>query len=104
VDWKSWRNSYSCRCFCSADVSFPKPRQFSFNFDRVEKMSHGVHAFIVPIRDSKSLKPFHGVIVGDMGRKIGLNGLDNGFVAFEQYPIPKENLLNKVIIISFHCD
>ena len=32
----------------------------------------------------------------DMGWKLGQNGLDNGFVAFDNYAIPRENLLNKV--------
>ena len=36
-----------------------------------------------------------GVIVGDMGPKLGLNGVDNGFVTFNNVRIPRENLLNK---------
>jgi len=34
-----------------------------------------------------------GVTVGDLGEKLGLNGVDNGFVAFNQVHIPRENLL-----------
>ncbi|KAK9511235.1 hypothetical protein O3M35_005831 [Rhynocoris fuscipes] len=56
----------------------------------------GLHAFIVPLRDSRTLKPYAGVIIGDLGAKVGLNGVDNGFVMFSKYRIPKENLLNKV--------
>ncbi len=32
-----------------------------------------------------------------MGGKLGQNGLDNGFMGFKDYRIPRENLLNKVI-------
>lgn len=30
-----------------------------------------------------------------MGPKIGLNGVDNGFLTFNKVRIPRENLLNK---------
>lgn len=55
---------------------------------------------MVPIRNISTLQPFSGVIVGDMGSKIGLNGLDNGFVMFDNYRIPKENLLSRTGDIS----
>ncbi|XP_018573193.1 peroxisomal acyl-coenzyme A oxidase 3 isoform X2 [Anoplophora glabripennis] len=56
---------------------------------------HGLHAFVVPIRDPETHSPHPGLTVGDMGEKIGLNGVDNGFVEFNNYRIPRENLLNK---------
>lgn len=56
---------------------------------------HGLHGFMVPIRDPNTLLAYPGVVVGDIGEKIGLNGIDNGFVMFNQYRIPRENLLNK---------
>lgn len=39
---------------------------------------HGIHMFVVPVRDPKNLQAFPGVLVGDMGEKIGLNGIPNG--------------------------
>ncbi|XP_066998147.2 peroxisomal acyl-coenzyme A oxidase 3 [Anabrus simplex] len=57
---------------------------------------HGLHVFIVPIRDPKTLLPYSGIIVGDMGEKTGLNGIDNGFILFQNYRIPRENLLNRI--------
>lgn len=41
-------------------------------------VNHGLHSFVVPIRDVHSMKALPGVLVGDMGYKLSLNGLDNG--------------------------
>lgn len=61
---------------------------------------HGLNGFLVPIRNTKTLQPFAGVIVGDLGEKSGLNTLDNGFVMFDNYRIPKEFLLSRTGYIS----
>jgi acyl-CoA oxidase len=55
---------------------------------------YGVHAFVVPIRDEQG-QPMPGVTIGDSGRKLGLNGVDNGRLWFDQVSIPRENLLDR---------
>jgi acyl-CoA oxidase len=55
---------------------------------------HGVHAFVVPIRDeSGAVLP--GVRVEDDGLKLGLNGVDNGRLWFDGVRVPREALLNQ---------
>ncbi|XP_063396634.1 peroxisomal acyl-coenzyme A oxidase 3-like [Mytilus trossulus] len=56
---------------------------------------HGLHSFVVPVRDPETLRSYPGVVVGDQGEKLGLNGLDNGFMHFNNYRIPREYLLNR---------
>jgi hypothetical protein len=53
----------------------------------------GLHGFLVPIRDKK-LKIKKNVKVWDMGYKIGLNGIDNAALWFNNVRIPEENLLD----------
>jgi acyl-CoA oxidase len=55
--------------------------------------SEGVHAFVVPIR-SKG-KPCDGVRIEDDGLKMGLNGVDNGRIWFDQVRVPRTALLNR---------
>lgn len=40
---------------------------------------HGLNAFVVPLRDKQTMLTLPGVTVGDLGEKIALNGIDNGF-------------------------
>jgi acyl-CoA oxidase len=60
----------------------------------IDDQSHGVHALLVPIReDDGSL--CSGVRIEDCGQKLGLNGVDNGRIWFDQVRIPRENLLDR---------
>ncbi|RWS29699.1 Peroxisomal acyl-coenzyme A oxidase 3-like protein [Leptotrombidium deliense] len=57
---------------------------------------HGLNVFLVPVRDPKTLIPYPSITVGDMGPKIGLNGLDNGFLMFHNYRIHKDYIMNRI--------
>jgi acyl-CoA oxidase len=56
--------------------------------------THGVHALIVPIRDEQG-QPARGVEIEDDGDKVGLNGVDNGRLAFSQVRVPRDALLDR---------
>ena len=42
--------------------------------------NHGLHAFFFQIRDTQTFENLPGVSIGDMGAKLGLNGVDNGYI------------------------
>lgn len=55
---------------------------------------YGVHAFLVPLRDAHgAIRP--GVRIADNGEKMGLNGVDNGRIWFNQVRVPRTALLNR---------
>ncbi|MEH3033207.1 MAG: acyl-CoA dehydrogenase family protein [Aeromicrobium erythreum] len=56
--------------------------------------NHGVHCFLVPLRDEHG-EDLPGVTTSDDGHKGGLGGVDNGRLEFHDVRIPRENLLNK---------
>lgn len=57
-------------------------------------VNYGVHCFFVPIRDDEG-RMLRGVTSEDDGVKGGLNGIDNGRLAFDHVRVPRENLLNR---------
>ncbi|KUJ60902.1 acyl-CoA oxidase [Flavobacteriaceae bacterium CRH] len=60
---------------------------------------YGVNAFVVPLRDTNG-NTLNGVTIGDCGHKMGLNGVDNGTIRFDQVVIPKENMLDRFASVN----
>lgn len=56
--------------------------------------SQGVHAVLVPLRDDQG-NLMEGVTVKDSGYKMGLNGVDNGRIWFDNVSVPVDNLLDR---------
>jgi len=54
---------------------------------------HGVHAFVVPIRAGGEV--LDGVRVEDCGPKMGLDGVDNGRLWFDEVRVPRDALLDQ---------
>ncbi|CAH2262988.1 jg18691 [Pararge aegeria aegeria] len=56
---------------------------------------HGLHIFLVQIRDYDTHEPLPGIKVGEIGPKMGFNTADNGFLGFDNCRIPRSNMLMK---------
>jgi len=63
----------------------------------IDGTGYGVHTVLVPIRD-REMHPLPGVTVVDMGVKMGLNGVDNARLSFDNVRVPRTNLLNRSVI------
>ncbi|XP_051159281.1 probable peroxisomal acyl-coenzyme A oxidase 1 isoform X1 [Leptopilina boulardi] len=55
----------------------------------------GIHPFIVQLRDEETHEPLPGIKIGEIGTKLGMNGTNNGFLGFDNYRIPRTNMLMK---------
>ncbi|CAK9795593.1 Probable peroxisomal acyl-coenzyme A oxidase 1 [Anthophora plagiata] len=55
----------------------------------------GVHPFIVQLRDEDTHEPLPGIKIGEIGTKLGMNGVNNGFLGFKNVRIPRQNMLMK---------
>jgi acyl-CoA oxidase len=60
----------------------------------VKGETHGVHCLVVPLRDDQG-NTLPGVRIEDCGEKLGLEGVDNGRIWFDQVRVPRDNLLNR---------
>ncbi|RLN87751.1 hypothetical protein BBJ28_00005445 [Nothophytophthora sp. Chile5] len=63
-------------------------------------VDHGVQCFMVPLRDQETHEPRPGVRIGDMGSKMGLQGVDNGWIQFDHVRIPRANMLRRYAQVS----
>ena len=65
----------------------------------VKGKDYGVKTFIVPLRDADhNLMP--GVAIGDIGAKMGRDGIDNGWIQFSHVKIPRYFMLQKYCKVS----
>jgi len=66
----------------------------------IGETNHGVHVFVMPIRDYSTHDVLSGLKIGDCGPKEGLNGIDNGWMLFQNYRVPYDALLDRFSQIS----
>ncbi|GAA5860517.1 hypothetical protein JCM8547_000328 [Rhodosporidiobolus lusitaniae] len=61
----------------------------------VKDMCYGTKTFIVPLRNPKTYALLPGVSIGDIGKKMGRDGIDNGWIQFTNVRIPRAYMLMK---------
>ncbi|QDZ25572.1 acyl-coenzyme A oxidase [Chloropicon primus] len=61
----------------------------------IKGRDYGPHPFVVQLRDLETHLPLPGRTIGDIGPKMGYNGVDNGFLSFDHVRIPRGALLQR---------
>src|SRR4051794_6780238 len=59
----------------------------------------GVHALLVPLRDEDGTV-LPGIRIEDCGAKLGLDGVDNGRIWFDDVRVPRDNLLDRYAAVD----
>ena len=59
----------------------------------VKGKRYGTKTFVVPLRDPQTFKCLPGVNIGDIGKKMGRDGIDNGYIQFTYVRIPRAFML-----------
>lgn len=55
---------------------------------------------MVPTRSRVDHSVFPGIKIGDMGTKLGYGAIDNGWMKFDNYKIPRTALLSRFVSID----
>lgn len=66
----------------------------------VKGKNYGTKCFIVPLRDPKTYNTLPGINIGDLGKKMGRDGIDNGYIQFTNVRIPRAYMLMKHAKVS----
>ncbi|KAF9332030.1 fatty-acyl coenzyme A oxidase [Podila minutissima] len=61
---------------------------------------YGTKSFVVQLRDTHTYTLMPGVNIGDIGKKMGRDGIDNGWIQFTNVRIPRTNMLMKHTKVS----
>lgn len=65
----------------------------------IDGKDYGVHSFVVQLRDRDgNILP--GITIGDCGKKMGRDGIDNGWIQFKNVRVPRDQMLQKWAKVS----
>ena len=86
--------------FWPGDMGQNSTHAFVFAKMIVGDNTYGVQPYLVQIRSMETHQPLDGITVGDIGKKMGMNSTDNGFLSFDHFRIPRENLLSRFTYVD----
>lgn len=66
----------------------------------IDGESKGVQSFLVPLRDPQTHAPLAGIRIGDCGGKMGLHGVDNGWIQFDHVRVPRFHMLRRFASVT----
>ncbi|WWC71218.1 uncharacterized protein I206_105171 [Kwoniella pini CBS 10737] len=66
----------------------------------IDGKRHGVKTFVTQLRDTKTFTLMPGVNIGDIGKKMGRDGIDNGYIQFTYVRVPRAHMLMKHTQVS----
>ncbi|XP_048740597.2 peroxisomal acyl-coenzyme A oxidase 1-like isoform X2 [Ostrea edulis] len=66
----------------------------------IDGKKYGMHPFLTQLRSLEDHKPLPGIGVGDIGPKLSMNHVDNGYLILNNVRIPRENMLMKNAQVS----
>lgn len=55
----------------------------------------GIQMFIVPLRDEETHMPLPGIDVGEVGKRVGMMAVNQGYLGLTKVRIPRTNMLMK---------
>lgn len=66
----------------------------------IDGKKHGVKTFVTQLRDTETFRLLPGVTIGDIGKKMGRDGIDNGYIQFTYVRVPRAHMLMKYTQVS----
>ena len=55
----------------------------------------GIQMFLVPLRDAETHMPLPGIDVGEVGKRVGMMAVNQGFLGMTKVRVPRNNMLMK---------
>ncbi|XP_055916133.1 probable peroxisomal acyl-coenzyme A oxidase 1 [Eupeodes corollae] len=66
----------------------------------IKDKRHGVHFFIVQLRDHETHEPLPGIDIGEIGNKLSFKGVNNGYLGLKNVRIPRMQMLMRHAQVS----